>query len=107
MSQKDTVLAVKRCCSLVDTCEIVAFFVPTYFLESYRDFFVCACVGRSIIIIICDIDKQIISNQHDINVFVIFSEHQAALLQLKRECKEEIEKLQVSLDDVPLGYSSQ
>lgn len=27
------------------------------------------------------------------------SEHQAALLQLKRECKEELEKLQVSVED--------
>lgn len=26
-----------------------------------------------------------------------FSEHQAALLQLKRECKEELEKFQVSV----------
>ena len=30
----------------------------------------------------------------------VLSEHQAALLQLKRECKEELEKLQVSVEDV-------
>lgn len=29
----------------------------------------------------------------------LLSEHQAALLQLKRECKEELEKLQVSVKD--------
>lgn len=28
---------------------------------------------------------------------VLLSEHQAALLQLKRECKEELEKLQVGV----------
>ena len=31
----------------------------------------------------------------------MFLEHQAALLQLKRECKEEVENLQVSMTMFP------